>query len=46
MTANKLLQFQIRLSGAEMEATTWKLADMQCITNQLEREIYGNSLNE
>jgi len=46
MTANKRLQFQIRLSDAETEATTWSLADMEQVTNQLEREIYGITSNE
>jgi len=46
MTANKRLQFQIRLSDAETEATTWSLAGMERVTNQLEREIYGITLNE
>jgi len=46
MTANKRLQFHIRLSDAETEATTWNLADMERVTNQLEREIYGITSNE
>ena len=41
MTTEKRLQFQIRLSDAETEATTWSLADIQRVTNQLERVIYG-----
>jgi hypothetical protein len=41
MTANKRLQFEACLSAAETEATTWILADMDGVTNQLEREIYG-----
>ena len=46
MTADKRLQFQIRLSDAETEATIWNLADMERITHQLEREIYGITSNE
>jgi len=46
MTANKRLQFQIHLSAAETEATTWSLADMERVTNQLEREIYFITSNE
>jgi len=39
MTAEKTLHFQIRLTNAETEATTWSLADMEWVTNQLERGI-------
>jgi hypothetical protein len=46
MTANKRLQFQICLSDAETEATTCSLADTECVTNQLEREIYSITSNE
>jgi hypothetical protein len=46
MTAYKRLQFQIRLSDAETEATTWSLAAIERVTNQLEREIYGITSNE
>jgi len=46
MTADKRLQFQIRLSDGETEATTWSLADMEWVTNQLQREIYGITSNE
>jgi len=46
MTTDKRLQFQIRLSNAETDATTWSLADTECVTNQLEREIYGITSNE
>jgi len=46
MTADRPLQFQIRLSDAETEATIWNLADMERITHQLEREIYGITSNE
>jgi len=46
MTADMRLQFQIRLSVAETEATPWSLAGMERVTNQLEREIYGITSNE
>ena len=46
MTADKRLQFQIRLSDAETEATTWSLADMERVTDQLEREISGITSTE
>jgi len=46
MTADKRLSFQICLSDAEMEATTWTLADTARVTNQLESEIYGITSNE
>jgi len=46
MTSNKRHQFQIYLSDAETEATTWSLADTERVTNQLEREIYGITSNE
>jgi hypothetical protein len=35
-TGDKRLQFQIRLSDAETEATTWSWADTEWVTNQLE----------
>jgi len=46
MTADMRLQFQIRLSDAETEATTWSLADTEWVTNQLEREIYDITSNQ
>jgi len=46
MTADKRLQFQIHLSDAATEATTWSLADTERVTNQLEREIYVITSNE
>jgi hypothetical protein len=41
MPADRRLQLQIRQSDSETEASTWSLADMEWVTNQLEREIYG-----
>jgi hypothetical protein len=46
MAPDKRLQFQIRQFDAETDATTWSLADMERVTNQLEREIYGITSNE
>jgi hypothetical protein len=46
MSANKQLQFQVHRFITETEATTWSLADIEHITIQLEREIYGITLNE
>jgi len=46
MTANKRLQFQIRLSYAETEASTCSMADTEQVTNQLEREIYAITSND
>jgi len=41
MTADKRVQFEVCLSDADMEATTWSIADTDCVVNQLERKIYG-----
>jgi len=41
MTTDKRVQFQVCLFDAEIEATTWSIADMDRVVNQLEREIYG-----
>jgi hypothetical protein len=46
MTADEQLPFQICLSEAESDATTWSLADTEPVTNQMEREIYGVTSNE
>jgi len=46
MTADKGVEFQVHLSDAETEATTLSIADMDRITNRLEREIYGVTSNE
>jgi len=40
MTANKRVQFQVRLSDAEIEATTRRIADTHNVVNQLEWEIH------
>jgi len=45
-TTNKQLQFQIRRFNAETEATTWSFADMERVTIELERDIYGITSNE
>jgi len=46
MTADKRVEFQVRLSDAETEATTWSLADIDRIVSQLEREIHVITSNE
>jgi len=46
MSTDKRLQFQIHWSDAETAATTWSLADTEHVSNQLERAIYGVTLNE
>jgi hypothetical protein len=46
MTTDKRAEFQVRLSEAETEATTWSIADTDRIVSQLEREIYGITSNE
>ena len=46
MTTDKHAQFQVPLSNAETEATTGSITDMDCIVNQLEREIYGITSNK
>jgi hypothetical protein len=46
MTADKREEFQVRLSDAETEATIWSIADTDRIVSQLEREIYGITLNK
>jgi hypothetical protein len=39
MTIDRRVQFQVCLSDAEIEATTWSFADADRVVNQLEREI-------
>jgi hypothetical protein len=46
MTAAKRLRFLICISDAESEAMTWSLADIECVTIQLEPEIHGITSNE
>jgi hypothetical protein len=46
MTDDKRLQFQIRLSDAETDATTLSLAETERVTIQLAREIYAITSNE
>ena len=40
MTADKGVEFQVRLSNAETEAATGGIADTDRVANQLQREIY------
>jgi hypothetical protein len=46
MTADNHVQFQVRLYNVETAGTTWSMADMDRIVSQLERVIYGITLNE
>jgi len=46
MTADKRVEFQVRLFDAETEATTLSIADTDRIANQLDRVIYGVTSNE
>jgi hypothetical protein len=46
MPTYKRQQVQIHLSDAETVAMTRSLADTECVTNQLLREIYGITSNE
>jgi len=46
MPTNKCVKFQVYLSAAETETTTWSIADTDRIVSKLEREIYGIILNE
>jgi environmental stress-induced protein Ves len=46
ITADKGEEFEVRLSDAETEATTWSMADTDRIVSQLERKIDGITLNE
>jgi hypothetical protein len=46
ITADERLEFQVCISNAETEALTWSLADTEQVIDQLEREIYGITLNE
>jgi len=45
MTADKGAQFQVCLSIAGINATTWSIADTDHIVNQLKREIYAITSN-
>jgi len=41
MTTDKRVQIQVYPSDAEIEATTWNIADKDRVVNQLKREVYG-----
>jgi len=45
-TPDKRLQFQICLSDAEPEPTTWSFADPEPVMNQLDKKTYGITLKE
>ena len=40
ITANERVQFQVCLSNAEIEATTWCITDTDRVVNQLERDLW------
>ena len=46
MTTDKCVQFQVCLSDAQTEATTWSMADTDHIVSQVEREINGITSNK
>jgi len=46
MTADNRVGFQVHLSDAATEATTWSIAYIDRVANQLESEIYGITTNE
>ena len=46
MTTNTYTEFQVHLFNAETEATTWRITDMDCIANQLQRDIYDMTSNK
>lgn len=46
MTTNNCVDFQVHLSGAGTEDATQCTADMHRSVNQLERVIYGNTVDE
>ena len=45
LTADKRVKFQVYLSDVEIEPTTWNIADMDRVVNQLVTEIYGITSN-
>jgi hypothetical protein len=46
MSTDKYVEFQVRLSNAKSEATTWSMAHTDHIVSQLEREISSITSNE
>jgi len=46
ITTNQCVEYQVRLSGDETEATTWSITDTDRIVSQLDWEIYGITSNE
>jgi len=46
MSHNRPVRFQVHLSLVESEASTWSIADIDHMMNQLERKIYGVTSNE
>jgi hypothetical protein len=46
ITANMRVEFQVCLSDAEIDPTIFRMADLNCIVNPLEREMYGITSND
>jgi hypothetical protein len=46
MTAVQRLRFRFHLSDGRTEANTWSLADMELVTIQRARDIYGITSND
>jgi len=46
MAAEKRVESQVHLSDVETEATTWNIADTDCMVSQLERDINHITSNQ
>jgi hypothetical protein len=46
MATNKRVEFQVHLSDAKTEATTWSMADTDCIVTELDSKTDGITSNE
>jgi hypothetical protein len=46
MAADNRVKFEVHISNAETETTTWSIADTDRIVHQPKREIYGITSNE
>jgi len=44
--ADKRMEFQVHLSDAETQATTWSITDRNYIVSQLQREIHAITSNK
>jgi len=45
ITTDQCVEFHVSLGDGKTAATTWSIADMDHIVNQLESEMYGISVN-